>query len=703
MRVKKIVGLVMAILLMVCQVPLVYADVPYKSYTYSYWGEAKEAPQAYIASRQITGEDLGCGTFKEPQGIFVKDNKIYIVDTGNNRIVVTDDQWNLLKVIEHVMINGEISDLNQPRDIYVNEKNEIYIADTGNERLLHLDEKLQLIIEIKKPESNLLPQNSKFEPLKITADRAGRIYIVAQNINQGLMELDKFGEFTGFVGANKVSPNLVDYFWKSIATKEQKAQMKLFVPVEFNNIYLDKEGFLYVTTNAIDQNKLLQVVHSKNKDGTVSPIKKLNSMGVDILRRNGYFSPIGEIEFKVSGVGNINGPSEIIDVVIDENRIYSMLDRKRGRIFTYDFEGNLLYIFGSNGNQQGTFKTVAGIEKIGDNFIAIDRGTHTITEFEPTVYGNMINEALKCYSNGEYDKSAMYWKEVLEMNGNFDLAYIGIGRALYREGNFKEALEYFKLGQDRENYSNTYKLYRKQVVEENFNVILFGILIVGGGWYIYHLLIGKHRKKNSRMYSPLRYAFYVIFRPIDGFWDLKHEKRGNLSTAMIILLATIMTFIFAKQETGFLFNTANPKDFNLIIEIFSVVIPFLLWCIGNWCLTTLMDGKGKFKEIVMATSYALLPLVLINLPMILVSNVITSEEGAIYFCFLTLANIWFGALLLLGNMSIHDYSISKTISVAVLTGVSMGVMIFISVLFFDLIEQMVSCVLTIYKEIVFRL
>ena len=214
-------------------------------------------------------------------------------------------------------------------------------------------------------------------------------------------------------------------------------------------------------------------------------------MGTDILKRNGHFAPVGDI--LLDDRGSIDGPSQIIDVVVDENDIYSILDRKRGRIFTYDFEGNLLYTFGEIGNKVGAFKTPIAIEKVGERILILDFGTNQITEFKPTEYGLMINDALMDYRKGYYDQSADRWEQVLVMNANYELAYVGMGRAAYRNGNFKEALEDFKLGNNHKGYSKTLKLYRKEIIEENFAFIMIGL--IGASIGIGALL---HYKKKRR-------------------------------------------------------------------------------------------------------------------------------------------------------------------------------------------------------------
>jgi hypothetical protein len=203
--------------------------------------------------------------------------------------------------------------------------------------------------------------------------------------------------------------------------------------------------------------------------------------------------------------------------------------------------------------------------------------------------------------------------------------------------------------------------------------------------------------------SSLLYSFHLIFHPFDGFWDLKHEKRGSMKGALFILFLVTLTYILQRQFTGFIFNYNQLNQLNIFLEIISVVVPFLLWCISNWCLTTLMDGEGSFSDIVITTAYALVPIVIINLPMILFSNFIVIEEQAFYFFFNSLAVVWSAALIVLGTMTVHQYSMMKTIITCILIIVGMGLIVFIFLLFFSLAQQMFGYFITIYRELTFRL
>lgn len=202
--------------------------------------------------------------------------------------------------------------------------------------------------------------------------------------------------------------------------------------------------------------------------------------------------------------------------------------------------------------------------------------------------------------------------------------------------------------------------------------------------------------------KALRYVFHVIFRPFDGFWDLKREHRGSLPAAWVFVALTILTLTVEKQNTGFLFNYNRLENVNVVVDIVTVLLLYILWCVANWCLTSLMDGEGKMKDIMIATGYALFPIVLIRLPLVVFSHMITINEGSFYHVFGTISYLWASFLIILGTMVTHQYTLRKTILTCVLTIVGMGIIMFIGLLFFSVFQQMISFTETIYKEVRFR-
>ncbi|MCL2720490.1 MAG: hypothetical protein FWD47_04025 [Treponema sp.] len=434
------------------------------TYNYDFWREQVASPDAYRVSAYILGTSLGVGHLRDPQGLFIRDNRIYVCDSGNNRIlrieVREDGSHVVTSNVSFVMINGERSYFNNPMDIFENRNGDLYIADMNNQRVLILDHNWNFIHEITKPDDLSFDEHTEFLPAKLVVDFANRVFVQARNINKGLMEFDNRWEFSGYMGANRVVINIIDYAWKLVSTRQQLENMELFIPTEYSNVALDKDGFIYVT-NATRQTE---------------PVRRLNAMGQDILIRNGYEKPVGDLTFGTAA--NISGPSRFFDVVAFDNDSYACFDNNRGRIFMYDFQGNLLYAFGSKGNREGRFDQPAAIDRMGYALYALDSGTGAITRFDLTKYGEMINLALNEYRAGRYESSAEVWEEVLKMNGNYDLAYIGIGRAALRQGDYLKAMRYYKLKHYREGYGKAFQLYRKQWMEENLWWMLLSLGII---------------------------------------------------------------------------------------------------------------------------------------------------------------------------------------------------------------------------------
>lgn len=202
----------------------------------------------------------------------------------------------------------------------------------------------------------------------------------------------------------------------------------------------------------------------------------------------------------------------------------------------------------------------------------------------------------------------------------------------------------------------------------------------------------------------VRYPFHLIFHPFDGYWELKYDrgwKSGVISSCIILLLLAV-TNIMQQEYSGFLVNFADPRDLNSLLEILYVIVPVLFWCVANWSLTTLMDGEGKFVDIFTSTCYALLPLVLIRVPWLGLSHVISMQETAFYHFSENLAVLWCLFLLFVGNMTAHQYTPSKTGLTLLLSVVAMGFLAFLSLLFFSLVQEIVSFIYTIYQELTLR-
>lgn len=452
------------------------------TYNYDYWGDVQDSPDAYEVVTVLTAKDLGLDkNLLNPSGLTVNGDEVFLCDTGNNRILqlkrTGDASFELVRTIDSIKGNVEVKTLSGPTDIVVSEAGNYFIADKGNARILKLDADLNYIMEFNKPDDSTLDPELVFQPSKLAVDTAERVYCTATAINKGLVKYENDGVFSGFVGAPKATFNFIDYLWKKFATQAQRAQMVNFVPTEYDNLYMDYEGFIYVCAGGLDEEKL--------DNGEADAVRKLNLLGSDILVRNGEYYVLGDLYWGEGG--GHKGPSYFSDVTCFDNDIYVCLDRNRGRLFGYDDQGKLVYAFGSNGSIDGYFRQPVALDHMGYDLLVLDSMDNTITVFTPTDFGKLVYQAMDQFDAGDYEASTASWQEIMNINGNYDLAYIGIGRSLLRQEKYHEAMEYFELKYDDENYSKAFKQYRKEWVEDNIVIIVIVILAL----FLIPMIIGK--------------------------------------------------------------------------------------------------------------------------------------------------------------------------------------------------------------------
>ena len=444
------------------------------TYIYDYWGEMEKSPDVYRVTHVVYADDLNLSTpLKNPTSLFTYGNSLFVVDTDNNRIIELEytakKTLAFKRVIDRVNTNDDSEPtFDGPRDIFVNNDGTMFIADTNHGRVLKVDENLNVIFTLKEPDDPTYEEGKAFLPEKVVADSKGRAYIAARNINKGFLKYEYDGTFQGFFGANEVVYNVTDLLWKKFATQAQKEKMVLFVPVEYSNCYMDSEGFIYAVTKTFEQWDLLS--------DKAKPIRRLNALGKDILVKNAEDQPpVGDLQW--GNAAGISDPSKFADITVLDNNVYLAVDESRGRVFAYNDQGYLLFAFGGRGNVDGFFRKPASIEHIGKDLFVLDSMNASITVFSPTDYGKLIYQATEQFACGEYDESAETWAKVLEYNGNYDLAYIGLGKAYLRQKKYKEAMEYFKVKRDRRDYSKAFKYYRKEWIENNIGWMV-GLLIV---------------------------------------------------------------------------------------------------------------------------------------------------------------------------------------------------------------------------------
>ena len=706
------------------------AYVAYDTYTYSISGTQMLSPTAYSTNMALNSVDMGLADaplYNANDIVTDKHGNVYISDSGDGkdadkteypgRVVVLNKYYHVTNIIDTYYDDaGKPVKFKNPQGLFVtanDDENYLYVCDTGNKAVVIYDKDYNYVRTIHAPKSPLL-SSSSFVPNAIAVDIYGRIFIVSESVFEGIIVLSSEGEFTGFIGAQKTAYSIIDIIWRKFQTKEQLAQQNKNISVAYNNLTVDADGFVYATSDKIDEKEQFKAIKSKASD--YSPVKKLNATGHEIMKRNGFFDPGGEVD-----VFYADEVSKISDVALGPEGMWTILDYTRSRFFTYDQQGNLVFAFGDGGTVGkggellGNGEQIKSItyQTVGDTsyVLVLDKtrdkdkaNTYKLMVYYPTEYCETIISALRNQNEHKYDTSIKYWQDVLTKNNNFDLAYIGIGKALFSQGKYEEAYEVLQNAYETEYASKAFAEIRKDVIGKwilLIAIVAIALVVV----LVKFLSYAKRKNKEATLkvgrktyWEELLYPFHLCFHPFDGFWDLKHEKRGSVRAASTILGITIIAMFYNSIGKGYLFNPEDNYS-TIFVSILSVAVPVILWSVSNWCLTTLFDGEGSFKDIYIATCYSLAPLPIFVILSTLLTNVLDKTGASMVSLLITFGFIWAILLLFFGTLVTHDYSLGKNFITIIGTILAMAVIMFVIILFSSLVIKMITFVIAIVKEV----
>jgi len=476
---------VLSLVCVFAMVGFAFADTPFQGYTYNFWGVLVPSPAAYVPVRSFGLHDIceALGDLSDPTDMKVdSQGHIHIVDWGNNRIVVFDIYLNLVRVIDGYYRDGAWVEngFNRPHGIFITDDLYIYIADNLNHRVVVLDKGLHFVREITAPQVEGLEDDFIFLPQHVLVDRGGRTFVIVQRVFEGIMSFNAQGDFLGYFGTIDVTFSPVDLVWRLIMTEEQRAVQTRFIPREFQSMDIDEYGFVFTTH--------VETWHLNNQ------VMRLNPRGEDVLVNfNANVVINGDQGWRDTGA--MAGPSVFTDVIARSHGKFSALCSNRGRVYTYDNEGNLLYVFAGTGSLQGMSRRPVAIGMYNDDILLLDaQNRGRIIQFQQTEYGRLINTAIQMRYDGHERYATEYWRELVRLDENFALAWAGIGRSLLSAGDNVNAMYYLQRGMDVRHFSVAFQRNRLDVMQGTLPNILTGGMVLLGlfmGFKVYRKVRGK--------------------------------------------------------------------------------------------------------------------------------------------------------------------------------------------------------------------
>ncbi|MCL2014722.1 MAG: hypothetical protein FWG68_00565, partial [Defluviitaleaceae bacterium] len=377
-------------------------------------------------------------------------------------LVVTNYDLVAEQIITGAYLDGTWEEFGGLNGLFITDNGDIYVVETSAGRIWHLDSEFNTVRVLGRPYGIPLADTFAWQPLKVAVDPHGRIYIIANNVFEGIIEVNPDGSFNRYFGVLDVRFSAVELFWRNLATQAQLAQASLWLPINFTNMDIHPDGFVFATL--------------ADEPGA----KMLNARGDNIMRNpfgNPGDVPVGDIEFPSRVFNAPTGPSISSIIRVFDSGMYYVWDSNRNRVFAYDQDGNLLFAFGGHGAAEGRLQNVVGMTMTHDRLLLADRGNRSIEVFDLTSYGAAVLNAARLTYNNLYMDAADAWLGVIDYNPFNQLAHLGVGKALFRQGRFAEAIPYFQQAQAVEYYSMAFQHVRRDTVDRYFDTVAVATMI----------------------------------------------------------------------------------------------------------------------------------------------------------------------------------------------------------------------------------
>ena len=648
--------------------------------------------------------------FKNPQDIFVDDNdNIYIVDTDNHRVVKMNSNYETVSIFY-----GPDKAFKKPQGIFVDEDGDMYVADTENNRIVHMDPEGNFVEEFLNPETDL-DTGESFTPSKLIVSKTGYIYTVR---SENIMAIDGNGDFRGYYGQTNIGYNLVEALMRIFASEEQMRFVTKRLASSYINLTLGDDGMIYATS----------------MERAEGEIKKLNSIGTNIFRKYGsvgnaisnpitdfindvFASAVASTSFKFGEYFNDEGmyiEPEFADICVDNNGIVTVVERLNGKVYQYDQDGNMLVAFGGLGEKAGTFTRPSAIDVDSKgNLLVLDRINGNVQVFEPTEFIQLVHQATTTYNGGDYAKSYELWRRVLSIDENYDLAHVGIAKTYYKQGEYKLSMDESMIVGDRDTYTMAFDEYKYVVLREYFfGIILLACAIIAAVAFLLVVLLKNAKKaywsymrnKDQKMTIPqgLLFSFNTLVHPIDSLEAIRYNrKRINMAIPFILFITAFVVRMAYLYIVHFPLASIELEDVNPVFEAVKLWIVPISWIPASFMATSISGGESKIPEITFASALSLVPYIVINVPLMFLSNIMSKSQSSWYGVFEALSFVLMFIIMFLTMMILNNYSMKETIGMMLVTAFLMLVLWLVIFLCYILTGRMIQFVISLFEE--FRL
>ncbi len=666
---KNIIRIILITAILILPQINVSAESPYNTYTLGPGGRLSMTQDAYTPYTEIDlpisgAEDM----FVTPDGM------MYITDTGHGLILKLKD-FKVIATFGKDILAG-------PTGLYVDDKGIMYVADAKKNAIFILDPDGKLIKQFGRPVEPLFGKNRQFLPRKIAVDARKNLYIISEGSVDGIVQMNTDGNFIGYFGANSSQMSLQMILQRMFLTKEQLAQFIKNEAASPSNIDIDPQSMVYTITAG---------------GSAGQSIRKFTISGKNI-----FPNAFGSMTFR--------------DIHVSADGLILAVDAK-GHIYEYDINGTMLFMFGAQdkGDQRlGTLLNPTAVDRYQEFLYVLDKDNNKIVIYQTTAFAQKVHAGVRLYMDGFYSQAKPYFDEVLKNNGSFIMAYQAIADAYFKAGDYSTSLSAYKYAESQSGYSQAFWELRNINLQQYLAQALVGLF---GLWLV--SVVVTRLDKRFKWFDPVRkwwvdltkikliddfiFLFRFIKQPADSFYYIKNNERGSLVFAGLIYVWVVVVRVLSLYLTGFIFNPyISLADIHVENEVLIIVLAIILWNAANYLISTISDGEGRIRDVVIGSAYSLFPFVLFALPIALISTVLTLNEVFIYSLSLNIMYFWMGMMLFIMVMEIHNYSFSETVKNVLLTIFTIALFLLTGYILYVLFNQLYNFITAILQEVGLR-
>src|SRR5690606_33297821 len=102
-------------------------------------------------------------------------------------------------------------------------------------------------------------------------------------------------------------------------------------------------------------------------------------------------------------------------------------------------------------------------------------------------------------------------------------------------------------------------------------------------------------------------------------------------------------------------RSSEAYQISILQEAIWIFVPWATWCVAHWAVAAILDGEGKFVEIVYGSAYALVPYIILIIPITLLTQFFALDESGTIQLLMMGINCWVIWLMLLKVKVLHNF------------------------------------------------